>query len=48
VSELAEARSRGEIDDDRWFVSMAAIFEAAYLAGDDPRAQSGFGGDAAR
>jgi trans-aconitate methyltransferase len=27
---------------------MAAIFEAAYLAGDNPRAQSGFGGDDAR
>jgi SAM-dependent methyltransferase len=48
VSELAEARSRGEIDDDRWFASMTAIFEAAYLAGDDPRAQSGFSGDEAR
>jgi SAM-dependent methyltransferase len=48
VSELAEARSRGEIDDDRWFASMTAIFEAAYLAGSDPRAQSGFGGDEAR
>jgi hypothetical protein len=48
VSELAEARSRGEIDDDRWFASMAAIFEAAYLAGDNPRAQSGFGGDEPR
>jgi hypothetical protein len=27
---------------------MAAIFDAAYLEGDTPRAQSGFGGDAAR
>jgi SAM-dependent methyltransferase len=27
---------------------MASIFEAAYLAGDNPRAQSGFGGDEAR
>ena len=48
VRELAEARSRGEIDDNRWFTSMTAIFEAAYLFGDDPRAQSGFGGDEAR
>jgi SAM-dependent methyltransferase len=48
VSELAEARSRGEIDDDRWFASMAGIFETAYLSGDNPRAQSGFGGDEVR
>ncbi len=27
---------------------MAAIFEVAYLLGDNPRAQSGFGGDDAR
>jgi hypothetical protein len=27
---------------------MAEIFEAAYLGGDNPRAQSGFGGDEAR
>jgi SAM-dependent methyltransferase len=27
---------------------MAAIFDAAYPAGDNPRAQSGFGGDEAR
>jgi hypothetical protein len=48
VEELARARSRGEIDDDGWFAAMAAIFEEAYLAGDNPRAQSGFGGDEAR
>jgi SAM-dependent methyltransferase len=48
ANELAEARSRGEIDDDRWFASMAAIFEEAYLAAENPRAQSGFGGDEAR
>jgi hypothetical protein len=48
VDELAEARSRGEIDEASWFAAMAAIFETAYLAGDNPRAQSGFGGDEAR
>ncbi|HVD12545.1 MAG TPA: class I SAM-dependent methyltransferase [Gaiellaceae bacterium] len=48
ANELAEARSRGEIDDDRWFASMAAIFEGSYLAGDNPRAQSGFSGDEVR
>lgn len=48
ADDLAEARSRGEIDDDQWFSGMATIFSAAYLAGDDTRAQSGFGGDEAR
>jgi SAM-dependent methyltransferase len=45
---LDERRARGEIDDAVWFAEMTAIFEAAYLAGDNPRAQSGFGGDEAR
>jgi hypothetical protein len=44
---LDEAHARGRIDDAQWFAEMAAIFEAAYLAGDNPRAQSGFGGDEA-
>jgi SAM-dependent methyltransferase len=48
ADELAQARARGAIDDDRWFTAMAAIFEEDYLAGDNPRAQSGFGGDEAR
>jgi SAM-dependent methyltransferase len=45
---LDAARARGEIDDAQWFAEMGAIFEAAYLADDNPRAQSGFGGDEAR
>jgi SAM-dependent methyltransferase len=45
---LDEARARGEIDDAQWFAEMGAIFEAAYLEGDNPRAQAGFGGDVAR
>ena len=45
---LARASERGEIDDDAWFAGMAAIFDAAYLEGDTPRSQSGFGGDEAR
>ena len=45
---LAAARSRGEIGDDEWFAGMSAIFETAYLEGDNPRAQSGFGGDEER
>ena len=45
---LIEARGRGEINDERWFAGMATIFEEAYLASDDPRAQSGFRGNEAR
>jgi SAM-dependent methyltransferase len=48
VDELAAAHSRGTIDDGQWFRGMAEIFEALYLNGDNPRAQSGFGGDEAR
>jgi SAM-dependent methyltransferase len=48
VDELAQARARGEIDDAGWFAGMAEIFAAAYAQGDNPRAQSGFGGDEAR
>jgi SAM-dependent methyltransferase len=45
---LEEARAQDEIDDAQWFAGMSAIFEAAYLVGENPRAQSGFGGDEAR
>ena len=45
---LDDARARGEIDDAQWFAEMSAIFEAAYVSGDNPRAQSGFGGDETR
>jgi hypothetical protein len=48
ADELAKAHSGGTIDDEQWFRGMAGIFEAAYLEGDNPRAQSGFGGDEAR
>ena len=48
VDVLAAAHARGALDDDGWFREMASVFEQAYLAGDNPRAQSGFGGDAAR
>jgi hypothetical protein len=48
AKEADEAHSCGEIGDDEWFSRMAAIFDAAYPAGDNPRAQSGFGGDEAR
>ena len=45
AADLDAAHSRGEIDDEQWFQGMSAIFDAAYLEGDNPRAQSGFGGD---
>jgi hypothetical protein len=48
AADLDEARSRHEIGDEEWFESMKEIFEAAYLAGENPRSQSGFGGDEAR
>lgn len=48
ADELDAAHARGEIDDDCWFDGMAAIFDTAYLEGENPRAQSGFGGDEAR
>ena len=48
ADKLAEARSRSDLTDDQWFSGMAAIFSEAYLAGNNPRSQSGFGGDEAR
>jgi SAM-dependent methyltransferase len=48
ADELTRALQAGEIDDERWFAGMASIFEAAYLEGKNPRAQSGFGGNEAR
>jgi SAM-dependent methyltransferase len=48
ADDLAQRRVHGEIDDAAWFDRMAAIFGTAYLSGDNPRAQSGFGGDERR
>lgn len=48
VHELTASLERGEIEDVRWFAGMTEIFEGAYLAGENPRAQSGFGGDEVR
>lgn len=48
TDELSSALSRGEITDEQWFSGMSALFDAAYVAVDDPRAQSGFGGDESR
>ncbi|HEY7090930.1 MAG TPA: class I SAM-dependent methyltransferase [Tepidisphaeraceae bacterium] len=38
----------GRIDEAEWYRRMAAVFTPAYLAGDNPRSQSGHGGDDAR
>jgi SAM-dependent methyltransferase len=48
AAELTQARERGQICDQGWFEGMAAVFEGAYLAEENPRGQSGFGGDEAR
>ncbi len=38
------AYDRGELDDDGWFEAVQAVTEPTYLAGADPRAQSGHSG----
>ena len=43
-----EALARGEIDEAGWFERYLAALVPAYLAGDNPRAQSGHSGDDAR
>ncbi|HET8658512.1 MAG TPA: class I SAM-dependent methyltransferase [Micromonosporaceae bacterium] len=42
------AYERGELDDAGWFAATQAVTVPAYLAGDNPRAQSGHSGDEAR
>jgi hypothetical protein len=42
------ALAAGEIDEAGWFAATAAVLVPAYLAGDNPRAQSGHSGDEAR
>jgi SAM-dependent methyltransferase len=48
ADELDAALARGAIGEAEWFAGMRALFGAAYLECDDPRGQSGFGGDEAR
>jgi SAM-dependent methyltransferase len=45
VDAIESAYARGEIDRAEWHARMAAIVVPAYLAADNPRAQSGYGGD---
>jgi SAM-dependent methyltransferase len=48
VAAIDTALERGEIGEDDWHRAMAELIVPAYLAGDNPRAQSGHSGDAAR
>ena len=48
VAAIDAALERGEIGDDDWHRAMADLVVPAYLAGDNPRAQSGHSGDAVR
>ncbi len=41
---VEDAYARGEIDRQTWHARMAALITPAYLAGDNPRAQSGYTG----
>ena len=39
------ALETGDIDEDEWYGGIAAVVVPAYLAGDNPRSQSGHSGD---
>lgn len=45
VQRLNAALDAGEIDEAQWHREVAAVIVPAYLAGEDPRAQSGTSGD---
>ncbi|WP_203903151.1 class I SAM-dependent methyltransferase [Virgisporangium aliadipatigenens] len=45
---LDAAHRSGDLDDAGWFAAAQAVLVPAYLAGDNPRAQSGHSGDEAR
>ena len=48
VAAIDAALERGDIDEDGWHRAMAELVVPTYLAGDNPRAQSGHSGDATR
>jgi hypothetical protein len=48
IAAIDSALERGEIDEDEWHRAVADLVVPAYLAGDNPRAQSGHSGDATR
>jgi hypothetical protein len=45
IAEIEAAFERGEMDAEGWHRAMMDIFVPSYLAGDNPRAQSGHGGN---
>src|ERR1043166_3032642 len=45
LERVEAALAAGEIDEEGWHREIAAVITPAYLAGDDPRAQSGYSGD---
>ena len=45
LERLEVALAAGEIDEAQWYREVAAVIVTAYLAGDNPRAQSGYSGD---
>ncbi len=47
LERLEAALEAGEIDEATWYEKIAAVITPAYLAGEDPRAQSGSSGDEA-
>jgi 2-polyprenyl-3-methyl-5-hydroxy-6-metoxy-1,4-benzoquinol methylase len=47
VAAINQALAEGQIDENGWHAAMAALIKPAYLAGDNPYAQAGHGGDAA-
>lgn len=45
LEQLERALEAGTISEDDWYQEVAAVITPAYLAGDNPRAQSGHSGD---
>ncbi|WP_280391071.1 hypothetical protein [Nocardia brasiliensis] len=48
IAIIDAAFAEGRIDREAWHKAVLALIEPAYLATDDPRAQSGYSGDAAQ
>jgi hypothetical protein len=48
VAAIARDLAEKRIDEDGWFAAMQALITPAYLAGTNPRAQSGHSGDERR
>jgi SAM-dependent methyltransferase len=48
VAAIDEALAAGRLDRQGWHEAMLGLIEGAYLAGNDPRAQSGYSGDEER